>query len=224
MPARKRSKLEREEDLVRIAQMHAKGKLQREIAAAVNLTQQQISHDLKEVYRRWEESNRGKLKILKAKMLAKIEFHEMRCEEAWEQSKKTKETTTQKQVKTPGGVVGAGDNAQLEPGSERQEASLRTEERDGNPAFLKSIEWCMEKEIELHGLDSPQQLEIDAIKPIQFIHIHEVTRNDPPPGYDANTRAIVPRLEPPRPETAHAAGAPPSGSGNGAKIVVARPS
>jgi predicted transcriptional regulator len=47
MPARKRSKLEREEGLVCIARMHAKGKLQREIAQALGLTQQQISHDLK---------------------------------------------------------------------------------------------------------------------------------------------------------------------------------
>jgi hypothetical protein len=103
-------------------------------------------------------------------MLAKIEFHELRCEKAWERSQKTKETTTRKQVKTPG-VVGAGEDVRVEPGTERNEASLRAEERDGNPAFLKSIEWAIDRQCKLLGLDAAQQHEREAITPIQLVEV-----------------------------------------------------
>ena len=52
MPGRKRTNAQREADFQRIAEMHALGKSQTEIAAALGLTQQQISLDLKVIYRR----------------------------------------------------------------------------------------------------------------------------------------------------------------------------
>ncbi len=53
---RKRTKAEREEQLIAIAAMHVLGAKHREIAARFVLTQSQISRDLKEIHRRWAEN------------------------------------------------------------------------------------------------------------------------------------------------------------------------
>jgi hypothetical protein len=177
----KRTSQQREDELLVVAEMHAKHRTQREIAAHLGVSHQQICKDLKEIYRRWAEPDKPSLAFYKARMLAKIRFHEKRMEHAWLGSLKPKETVSKKQVSTPGGVSGEGE--QPSPDRERNEASLRTEERDGNPAFLHSIEWCMEQEIKLRGLDAPQVLELEARKPLQFIRLIPVKRgeNEPPP-------------------------------------------
>jgi two-component system cell cycle sensor histidine kinase/response regulator CckA len=87
----------------------------------------------------------------------------------------------------PGGVVGEGEAAHACPDKDVVSKKQVTESQFGNPAYLKSIEWCMDREIKLRGLDAPQKLELEAIKPIQFIEVHEVRRNDIPPGYNADT-------------------------------------
>ena len=58
MPARKRTKAQREDDLLRIAEMHAQVMSQSEIAAVFGVTQPQICHDLKEIHRRWSAPGR----------------------------------------------------------------------------------------------------------------------------------------------------------------------
>jgi hypothetical protein len=179
MAGRKRTKAQREADFQRIAEMHALGKSQTEIAAALGLTQQQISLDLKVIYRRWSEPEKENLHATKARMLAEIKAHKDMCRKAWEKSQDTKEITTQKQVKTPRAVAGEGEDAQPEEDKERNEASLRIEERDGNPAFLKSIEWCIDRECKLRGLDAPQKMELDVLEPVKILRVVNSSRDNP---------------------------------------------
>jgi hypothetical protein len=182
MRGRKRTKAQREEDLARIAEMHACGMSQAEIAAALGFTQQQISHDLKEIYRRWSAPEKPNLHTIKARILAELNAQKKQARKAWEKSQATKETSTQKQVKTPGGVVGEGESVQVEPDKERNEASLRTEERDGSVAFLKEIRECIKMECQIHGLNAAAKVELSGGDgpPIRFIEIHRPPSVPPP--------------------------------------------
>jgi hypothetical protein len=205
MAGHKRTKRERENDLLLIAEMHANFTPQREIAAAIGVTQGQISHDLKEVYRRWAEPDKTNMAIYKARMLAKLRAHEKTARTAWVESLTPKETVSKKQVSTPGGIVGDGADAKVIGDKERNEASLRTENRDGNPAFLHSIEWCIEQEIKMRGLDAPQKAEISGRggKPIEFVEVvRTVVVGSTPPeddGLPPEPSAELPN--PPKPKT-----------------------
>jgi predicted DNA-binding protein YlxM (UPF0122 family) len=180
MPGHSRTKGQRENDLVRIAEMHAQDMSQSEIAAALSVTQQQISHDLKEIYRRWAEPNPKKLGVIKARLLTEIRLNKKIMRQAWRDSLKPKETASKKQVSTPGGVVAAGEDAR--PDRERNEASLKTEERDGNVAFMREVREYISLEIKLHGLNAPEQLAVtDGGAPIKFIEIHRPASVPPPP-------------------------------------------
>jgi hypothetical protein len=159
MPGHKRTKAQRTAQLARIAEMHAMEIPQAEMAKALGLTQPQICHDLKAIYQIWGTADRAALMAQRERMLLKCRLHERAARAAWERSQLSREITTQKQVKTPGEVTGEGDEAKSGPDRERQEASLRTEGRDGNPSFLREIAWCMEQECKLRGLYSPEQPE-----------------------------------------------------------------
>jgi len=135
MPGHKRTKKHREEQLVRIAEMHASGMPQREIATQFGLTQGQICRDLKEIYQRWAAADsKPDLKVIRQRILAKLADLEKTYRQAWLDSLKPKEIVSKKQVSIPGEATGAGANLKTSADRERNEASLRTEERDGNVA------------------------------------------------------------------------------------------
>jgi hypothetical protein len=187
MSGHKRTKLRREDDLVRIAKLHADDLSQREIAVVFGVSQVQICKDTKEIYRRWAEPDKRTLTFYKERMLAKVGSHEKLARGLLADSRKPKERHEVSLRRAPGGVVGEGEAAQAFSDKDVVSKKHVTESQSGNPAYLKSIEWCMDREIKLRGLDAPQKLELEARKPIQFIEVHEVRRNDLPPGYNADT-------------------------------------
>jgi hypothetical protein len=165
-----------------IAELHADSVDQRTIATKLGISQSQVCRDLKEIYARFAEPDKTKLRVYRSLMLAAVRSHRKRCLRLLAESEKPREVTSQKQVKTRQ-VAGEGDAAQVKE-KERHEVSLRTEGQVGNPAFLKSIEWSIEQECKLRGLYAPQQIEQESSEPLRIIEIHEVTRND---GDDATT-------------------------------------
>jgi hypothetical protein len=152
MPGHKRTKRQREQDLLIIAEMHAAGASQGEIAERFGLTQPQICQDLKLVQKLWSEDDKKKLVIIKNRLLAEISANKKVMRQAWRDSLKPKDTVSKKQVSTPGGVMGAGDDAKQEPDKERNEASLKTEDRDGNAAFMREVREYIAMELDVHGL------------------------------------------------------------------------
>jgi len=173
MSAHKRTKLERENDLLTIAEMHANHMLQREIAAAFGITQSQVSRDIKEIYKRWAEPDKTSLAVCRARMLTKIRSHEKLSRELLNDSRKPRERNEASLRSEPGGVEGGGDAAHAGPDKEIVSKKQVTEGQCGNPSYMKSLEWCMEQEIKLRGLAAPQKAEIGgrAGKPIEFIEV-----------------------------------------------------
>jgi hypothetical protein len=193
MPGHKRTKTQREEQLVRIAEMHAGGMPQREIARQFGLTQAQICRDLKEIYQRWAAAdNKPDLKVVRERVLAKLADLEKTYRKAWLESLKPKEVVSKKQVSIPGEATGEGANLKMSADRERNEASLRTEEREGNVAFLNGILACIDRECKLRGVDAPQKLDVNVFEPIKIIRVVNSSRDNPWALPQQPTEQVIP--------------------------------
>jgi hypothetical protein len=207
MSGHKRTKVERENDLARIADLHADGLSQREIAELIGVSQVQICKDLKEIYVRWAETEPPKkLAVTKGRLLTEIALNKKIMKQAWRDSLKPKETVAKKQVSTPGPVVGAGEAAQQQPDRERNEATLKTEDRDGNVSFMREVREYITLELDGHGLRK-KAVEISGAEdgpPIRFINICRPASIPPPaplgsdqpasPEADASPPPAIPKL------------------------------
>lgn len=144
MAAPKRTKVQRERDLADIAQMYLQGKTQVEIAEKLEISQQQVSYDLKILQDRWRKAALRDLDTAKAEQLAKIDELEREYWRAWEESKETYESSVTEKVT-------AGETSRLK-------AYLRKEDRVGDPRYLAGVQWCIERRCKLLGLDAPEQV------------------------------------------------------------------
>ena len=149
MPGPKRTPHQREQHYLEISRRNIRGETQTEIAAALGITQQQVSIDFKVVERRWREATTLDRDEFKARELAKIDELERTYWLEWEASKREKQITNTKKV-------------QLSSVDDRTEAALRREQRDGNPSYLAGIQWCIERRCALLGLDAPTKIDIET--------------------------------------------------------------
>ena len=151
MAANKRTKHQREHDLHRISELYLQGLKQAEIAEQLEVSRQQVSYDLKILRQRWQQAALVNLDEKKALELARIDQLERKYWQAWEESRQARETTTSSTEK-----IGAGEGtARTSP--LRQKAAMRKEARDGNPAFLEGVQWCINKRCVILGLDAPKK-------------------------------------------------------------------
>jgi predicted transcriptional regulator len=131
-----------------VADLYLHGKTQWEIAGLCGTNQATISRDLKALRAEWLKASVWDVNELIGRELMKIDYLEQEYIAAWDRSKGRKEITATERTD-------AG-NAQ------RGKASVRHEDRDGNPAFLQGIQWCIEKRCKLLGLDAPAPARMDA--------------------------------------------------------------
>lgn len=144
MPANTRSRAQIDRDRVEVARLYLQGKYQHEIAQILEVSQQQVSYDLKAVQQAWRDMPLAQLSELKAKELARIDTLERTYWEAWEKSQQPKETTST-----------AKEGEKLKVGK-------RSEQRNGNPAFLKGVMECIDRRCKLLGLDAPVKSEVTS--------------------------------------------------------------
>lgn len=149
----KRTKAERERDIPVIADMYVRGKTQEYIASwlaenrTYKLSRVTILNDLKKIKREWLASAVIDYDEAKAKELAKIDKIEFESWEAWERSIGVSETQT---------ISQQGRNE--EDRGERK-AVVKRENKAGDPRFLSTIQWCINKRCEILGLDAPKKQE-----------------------------------------------------------------
>lgn len=109
--------------------------------------------------------------------MARIDELERTYWAAWRNSQKPRATTSQERnTGEPDTEMRVVDGKQVTvevPGKIRLKASLRTEERDGNPTFLAGVGWCIQQRCKLLGLDVPQNHEIGGPvgEPIKIIEV-----------------------------------------------------
>lgn len=158
--APKRSKIQREHDLARIAELYLKGHTQAEIGDALGLTQQIISRDLATLQTRWEESASIAMDAAKSKELARLDALEREYWQAWRRSLEqvTKTKTKRNHM---------GD-----------EAVVMREETSGNAAFLAGVQNCIDQRCRILGLYAASKAVVSGDKenPVQHAinYIREV--------------------------------------------------
>jgi acyl-CoA-binding protein len=133
-----------------VARLYMKGWFQADIAEKFGLTQQQISHDLKCIYRLWRQSTIKDFDKVKERELIKIDNLEAEYWKAWDESKLESEKQRKKYV----------DKEQRELNVERSTST-------GDPRYLVGVQWCITKRSELLGLNAPQEVR----NKLEIIHI-----------------------------------------------------
>ena len=136
MARRKRTKEKRTSDMVKITAMYFQGATQYEIGKDLGLTQQQISYDLKKLRELWLSQAMQNITEGKAKELAEIDHLEKVAWQAWTDSQGEHVITTDKS------------------GEDGDSFTTRKEDLLGDAAFLRQIQWCINKRCEILGLDA----------------------------------------------------------------------
>lgn len=129
MAANKRSELQREADLLKMAGLYFQGKSQVDIAKELNITQQQVSYDLKQLQTRWVEAALEKIDAAKGRELAKIDYLERIYFQQWEVS--------QKLILLP------------------DKTTIEVKDAPGNLRCLEGVQWCIQQRVKIIGLDAP---------------------------------------------------------------------
>lgn len=142
-----------------VARRYLQGETQAEIARVYNLSQGQISLDLKAIRAAWLASAIRDFDAAKAQELAKIDEVERAAWEGWKRSAETKEVAVQEQYDDP--VVSRDDKGKaIVTTKTRKHARLQKEGQSGSPAFLNVILTCIERRCAILGLDAPKRFVI----------------------------------------------------------------
>ena len=144
MPQNKKQIIE--ERRQKIAALYLKGAPQFQIAKEVEVTQAQVSKDLKVLTARWRESSLIDINEAKMKELAKIDQLEQEYWTAWEKSKEDYQQTMKKAKGTTEKV-------------NYQEKVVKEMIVYGDPRFLQGIQWCIDKRCKIFGVEAPKQIE-----------------------------------------------------------------
>lgn len=158
----KRSPAERERDLVIVARLYLRSYTQQEIADYIGnrrpykLTQQQISHDLREIRGLWLNSALQDFDAHKSKELARLDELERQYWSGWKRSLEDQETNEKLSVED----VNVGVGGQVASGYRRHKSSTKRTTRDGSAAFLQGIERCIELRCRILGMFEPEKFAI----------------------------------------------------------------
>jgi len=137
----------------KVAAAYLRGDTQNTIAISLEVDQATVSRDLTALRKAWMQSALVDINEAKARELAKVDNLELTYWAAWERSLENAEVqTVEKQ-----GVIHDKDGKVV---GSRVKQTDRQEGQSGNPAFLKGVEWCINKRCELLGLDAPKKQDI----------------------------------------------------------------
>jgi hypothetical protein len=102
----------------------------------------------------WRQSALIDINEAKARELAKIDTLELEYWTAWKRSQEDAESEITKMQGNP------PKPNEANPLPAKMETQKKREGQSGNPAFLRGIEWCINKRCEILGVDAPvkQQL------------------------------------------------------------------
>lgn len=153
----------------RVASLYLRGLSQWEIGRQLGVTQQCIAKDVHALEKEWLASAVVDIDAAKAKELARVDRLERVAWRAWRRSCKSKEKASTRLEKRP----------DQDARQAKAVTSKQTEVRDGNPEYLKRVEWCINKRCELLKLNPPQRHEhggSNDLPPIQTEMKGELTR------------------------------------------------
>lgn len=156
--------------LKKISDMHLQGIEVEEIAKRLGVSEGTIYNSLKKQKKEWQETQQLNTGLVIAETLAEVDLLKQTYWDAWLKSKTPMQTKRRKvsQRENPKKKLKDGEEAQPQ-GMQNVEVSEETKEKEGNPQFLKGVEWCVNFKVELLGLKKVHldivgdlEVEIDA--------------------------------------------------------------
>ena len=196
---RKRTNVQRNNQLDEIHRLSCRGFSQREIARKMNLSQSQISRDLEAIARIISPQNATEKAKRRDMLLAEMRHGKRELWDAWDRSKQDKETSTKEKVLSEGHAGKRGKAA-----NERTKASIRSEGRLPNRAYMSELNKIWEKEAKMLGMNEPEKHDI-LVEQVKFI---EIVRPAPKPANPADQPySPIPPI-PPVPDESAAAQTP----------------
>lgn len=155
----RRSRPERERDLLQVADWYCKGITQAVIGQRLGLTQQQISYDIKKLIARWQAASKALLDELKAAEIGKINHLERVAWECFEDSREPKLIEIER-------ITDAARRAQGKGGRGKPSAvkliptflETRTERGPGDPQWLRLVQWCIDTRCKILGIYAPTKV------------------------------------------------------------------
>jgi predicted transcriptional regulator len=139
-----------------IARRYLHGEPQDAIAASLGMTQPAVSYHLAKVQAQWRASAITAIEDAKARELARIDALEREYWAAWDASKQERTTST------TASTTAADAKAETKTGEKRTRAQIQKQQRDGNPAFLAGIQWCVSERAKLLGLYAPTKQDVTS--------------------------------------------------------------
>jgi hypothetical protein len=159
----KRTRGQREEDLITVAQLYIRGKSQRQIADMLcqgrpyTLSRVQIYKDIQEIRRRWQNAYLPDFNAHKAKELAHIDELERAYWVEYEKSQQDIEEIHSEKISD----TNAGGDGKAVARWAREKVRAIKKKRDGAPAYLTGVQWCISKRCEILGLNAPQTVNVN---------------------------------------------------------------
>ena len=160
MPKGGLTKFQLVQRLKKISNLHLQGVDVSTIAGKVGVSEVTVYNALKKQKKEWEERIEHNTNIVMAETLAEVDLLKTTYWDAWQRSQAPQQTKSKKvnqraekskkNKKDDSKEVEAdGKNGSL---NQSVEVSETTKEKEGTPAFLKGIEWCLNFKVELLGL------------------------------------------------------------------------
>src|SRR5574343_40456 len=163
-----------------IAERYCEGQTQTEIALALGISQGQVSRTLDRLRENWLERSMELTAQIVADELAKIDHLEREYWQAWQRSKRPKETRQTERQK--GTAIDAGNSG-------HRKRKRTVEQQTGNPAYLAGVERCVNARVALLGLKprEPQAADSAEDKNTLMLEVTAMDATIQPPGVQAET-------------------------------------
>lgn len=154
----------RETDLIKLSEMYLTGHRICDISEEIGVHRETIRRDIKELHKRWKETQLNNLDEFKAKELAKIDELEVAAWEGWRRSvgKMTKMTHDKGQ--------GGHGPIDKKKGVVWHEA--------GDVKFLDTVMKCVEKRCKILGLDAPEKNETKFVDEFSNMSLEDLEKEE----------------------------------------------
>ena len=137
-----------------------RGQSQWEISVALGICDRTVRNYLKTLENRWRKETSAGIAAHKEAELAKIQELFSTYWKSWEKSLDEKQTTSTEQSDTDTGA--------------RRKAAIKKESRDGNPAFLAGVQWCISEVCKIRGIYAPVSLDLSKMGTEEIIKLAQI--------------------------------------------------
>lgn len=158
MASHKRTKEQRERDLVELSELYVRGYSQEQMAKRFGVTRAQIRYDLTEIRENWVAQQVANFDEMKAVELQKLDCLEQEAWKAWRRSlnaaeKESVEEVMNKEWEDRDAETGEILSAPIEVRKKLQKVSSY-----GDPRFMEQIFKCIDKRCQIRGLNAPTKI------------------------------------------------------------------